>query len=174
MEQLFRPNPCPGCGGPVRVRKNRTHYCTTCYALRYGLMVPCPRCDRSMSPSASQCRQCTDKDAGEVRKMTRAEAAWLAGIVEGEGTLITLPKPELRVAMTDADIVERLVRLTGVGRTYSYDYKRHEHYKPVTVWSLIRQRHLLSVIKTIRPWLGERRGLNADLMIQWLETRRKT
>ena len=103
--------------------------------------------------------------------MTRIEVAWLAGLVEGEGSFVITHRATLTVAMTDLDIVERLPRLTGVGNLYAYKTKAAAHHKDVYGWTVGKQRHLLAVTRSIRPWLGARRGESADAVLAWLEAR---
>ena len=105
--------------------------------------------------------------------MTRAETAWVAGLIEGEGTFAIKPKARLSVVTTDLDVIERLPRLTGVGRIY-VTKPAQEHYKVAYVWAVVRQRHVAAVVGAIRPWLGGRRGAAADLMLDWLASRSST
>lgn len=106
--------------------------------------------------------------------MTRAEVAWLAGLLEGEGSFLVKPRAAIQLVMTDLDIVERLPRLTGVGHVYPYRPKAAEHYKDAHMWSVVKQRHVLAVTIVVRPWLGERRGAAADAMLAWLASRSPT
>lgn len=108
--------------------------------------------------------------AGDLRKMTRTEIAWLAGLIEGEGSFVVIPtKVRLTVAMTDSDIIKRLHNVTNVGHIHPCRTRAKEHYKPVTIWAVSRQRHLYPLVKLIRPWLGQRRGEAADKMLEWIE-----
>jgi hypothetical protein len=51
--------------------------------------------------------------------MTATDIAWLAGIIEGEGTFGRKGHPagQVRVQMTDEDVIDRLHSLTGVGQS---------------------------------------------------------
>jgi len=50
--------------------------------------------------------------------MTSEQVAWLDGILEGEGSFIVKGHRAVtvQVVMTDRDIIDRLVQVTGVGR----------------------------------------------------------
>jgi len=48
--------------------------------------------------------------------MTAPEAAWLAGILEGEGSFLSGKSIAIQVTMTDLDVLERLQPITGLGR----------------------------------------------------------
>jgi hypothetical protein len=48
-----------------------------------------------------------------------AQIAWAAGLFEGEGTIVDSAGPvQLRVKMTDLDVLERLLDVFGVGEIY--------------------------------------------------------
>jgi hypothetical protein len=100
--------------------------------------------------------------------MTPEEIAWLAGIVEGEGSIFAHRQtknghvyvyPVLVVGMTDLDIIERLYSITGVGRIMGpygpYDKPIH---KPKWQWKVNRTMETRQLLELIRPYMGERRG----------------
>lgn len=54
----------------------------------------------------------------KVRRMDHLEIGWVAGIVEGEGNFHGAEHGtpmQIRVGMTDRDIIDRLQKVTGVG-----------------------------------------------------------
>lgn len=56
----------------------------------------------------------------ELRQMTETELAWVAGLIEGEGTFFCTKRRERRypviaVGMTDEDVIQKLYLLVGVG-----------------------------------------------------------
>jgi hypothetical protein len=62
------------------------------------------------------CWECRIGPAPVLRDMSPNNLAWLAGLIEGEGYLgIVRGRGIVRVAMTDADVVERLRVVSGVG-----------------------------------------------------------
>jgi hypothetical protein len=106
------------------------------------------------------------------------EAAWLAGILEGEGCF-HLQKtyqmyrgkrygpyfhPVIKVAMTDFDIIERLQAITGVGLVRTVPV-RQEWHKEQWIWVVGRKAHVALVIKAVYPHLGIRRREKADALL---------
>lgn len=166
----YKPNPCPSCGGPVRIRSNRSNYCAECYQRRYKPQETCSICKGTMSLGSGCCRSCRDMLAGDLRQMTEPEAAWTAGIVEGEGSFTFKSRPRLAVAMTDHDIIERLRSVTGVGLIYDTT-PAEAHHKMARLWTVQRSRHVKGVITAIYPWLGERRRQAADATLALIATK---
>lgn len=105
------------------------------------------------------------------------QIGWLAGLLEGEGHFYKRSKaapdgvyvyPGVRLMMTDADVVERAYRLTGLGTftaaSASPSRVRAGH-KQVALWSVDRTEEALEVMRAIRPWMGQRRGERIDLLL---------
>ncbi|WP_433175116.1 hypothetical protein [Actinoallomurus sp. CA-150999] len=90
--------------------------------------------------------------------------AWLAGILEGEGSFISKTKLSISVAMTDQDVIERLSTLTGVGRVYALG-RQKGHHKDVWRWTIYRRAHLKSITEAVLPWLGKRRTVAAQALL---------
>ena len=96
--------------------------------------------------------------------MKPTDLAWLAGLLEGEGSFLKPPPsaPKLaivRVAMTDRDVIDRAAHLMGVG-VISLTPKNPRHK---LVWIAqakgTRARDLMLAIK---PFMGERRSGQID------------
>ena len=101
-----------------------------------------------------------------VLALCTEEAAWLAGILEGEGSFLVKGHRAAAiqvVIMTDRDIIDRLVVVTGVGRIHGYAPVK-AHYKPAWDWH-VRRAHIIFIIDAVMPWLGngELSPLNASL-----------
>lgn len=99
--------------------------------------------------------------------MTEIEAAWLAGLFEGEGC-ITAKKAAgnqrfLLIKMTDEDVVRKAHLIAGVGKVYgpyravNNKVRDTSHYKPFWQWSVFARDEVLLVGNAILPHLGERR-----------------
>lgn len=160
------PRTCPTCGTTNRHhRSNRTLYCKTCYNARYKGHVPCPGCGGPKTRQAAQCRQCRWGPDAEPRQMSPVQVAWLAGLLEGEGTFVSKRRPHIAVAMTDQDVVQRLLDWTGLGRIHSVG-RQKDHHKPAWIWTVRRRAHIQHLVRLVRPWLGERRGVAADALLQ--------
>lgn len=100
--------------------------------------------------------------------MTDAEAAWLAGIIEGEGciALVTKTSARLTVSMTDEDVVKHLYTVTMMGTVKRYPKPPH---KDRYVWAVGERDDLLDILTAIRPWMGARRGARIDEVLSRLE-----
>lgn len=90
--------------------------------------------------------------------MTEPEAAWVAGLFEGEGWVgISKGKyPYMMVRMTDLDVIERLQRTVGCGNVRTLA-KTPDGNKPVHVWDKMGDEAVSSIFRQIEPWLGTRR-----------------
>lgn len=151
----YRLDPCPDCGGKVEVRSNRSRYCKVCYYQRYG-RSRCPRCAGKMRTTSTMCAACHEREVPAPRQMSEAEVAWVAGIVEGEGSF-DKTRARLAVAMTDRDIIERLHRVTGIGNVYFDRPGARAHHKPSSCWYVSRREHVGHIVGLMYPWLGQRR-----------------
>lgn len=149
---------CP-CGRPSRGGSNRSRYCVSCYADRYK-RIPCPFCGGPMDFKSIRCARCRYGDPVTPNDIPPIEAAWLAGILEGEGSFISKGRPKIQVAMTDQDIIIRLSKLTGVGRVYAVR-RQKPHHKDAWLWAVNRPAHVEHIIRLVLPWLGHRRALAA-------------
>lgn len=97
--------------------------------------------------------------------MTPEEEAWVAGIIEGEGYIRHVSRAyRLVVTMTDEDIIRRVHAVTGVG-TVNGPYQAKGNRKPAWRWQSTRKAETVEVLRRIRPWLGDRRGREADAVL---------
>jgi hypothetical protein len=118
----------------------------------------CPDCAGRMSRTAARCRTCANGGPQPpLRAMSASALAWLAGLVEGEGTFTNSTSSSvLRVVMTDLDVLERIERITGVGYIRSIA-SRQPHHKQAYGWQVKRREHLEPLAKLLWPLMGERR-----------------
>lgn len=128
---------------------------------------------------------------------TEGEIAWLAGIIEGEGSLMMSlwqrnerggqkPKVGLTVKIynSDAGIIRKaasILELLAVG----YHLKERDmppmakaggdgHYAPTApmlTLTISRLSFVAAVLRAIRPWLFGEKAARADLMLQFLDRR---
>ncbi|MEV3895305.1 LAGLIDADG family homing endonuclease [Streptomyces anulatus] len=91
--------------------------------------------------------------------MTPVEAAWVAGLFEGEGCITWTSKGQagLAVTSTDYDVIERLALLVGLGSVVAKS-PRTEERKPYWIWKVGSQEDFLSVAEQIEPFLLSRRS----------------
>ncbi len=88
-----------------------------------------------------------------------AELAWVAGILEGEGSFYVGPGGrKVTVEMKDLDIIERVQTILGGGRLYHRDNGMHS-------LTIARCLDLLVLLPAIMPWLGERRRVQANKLL---------
>jgi hypothetical protein len=97
--------------------------------------------------------------------MTPEQVAWVAGILEGEGSFISGTSVAIQVTMTDLDILQRLLQVTGVGRIYPIT-RRKDNHKDAWIWAVQRRAHIRHVINAVLPWLGERRIIAANRLLE--------
>jgi hypothetical protein len=96
-----------------------------------------------------------------VHHMTPNEAAWLAGLFEGEGHIEFRNQHSVRLAigMADHDIVERVRQL--VGGSVLYQKPQRLRQKTIWKWRLYKGHEIMAVLVSITPYLGERRAARA-------------
>jgi LAGLIDADG-like domain len=94
-------------------------------------------------------------------------AAWVAGVLEGEGCFRLTRRHGGRINLesTDADIVERVQALTG-GDLYR-QAARKESWKPTTILAIRGRTNLRRVLPPILPWLLQRRAKPAWMIYEW-------
>lgn len=108
------------------------------------------------------CWECRIGPAPVLRDMSPSDLAWLAGLIEGEGYLgIVRGRGVVRVAMTDADVVERMRAVSGVGLVGDLP-RRADHHKAVRVWTVQRDAVVPGLLLAVAPLLGARRRIRAS------------
>ena len=127
---------------------------------------------------------------------TEAEIAWLAGILEGEGSLTLAPQPTgpkgsgyLKIAFhvmiynTDGGIIRKVVEI--MGRLGIDPHIKERAQKPLQMEGrpgylnrdtmfIVRIRTLDDIVKfltPLRPWLFGDKGARADLILQFVSKR---
>lgn len=93
--------------------------------------------------------------------LSEAEVAWIAGLLEGEGSFRVTSNGGLQVScgMTDKDTIEKLRRLAG-----GYITKPHvtKGGKTLYPWCLSMREDVLQLCRLIYPWMGARRQSKID------------
>ena len=104
--------------------------------------------------------------------MTPEQRGWVAGIVEGEGSItrsrrlhgrsIQLSKSTvLIVTSTDPDVVGRLIAFTRVG-SFVIEPARRPGYKPQVRWVVTFWPDVAYVLEEVRDLVGQRRRDQID------------
>lgn len=93
--------------------------------------------------------------------MKNADAAWLAGLLEGEGCFdwngSSNRYPRIRVEMRDEDVVQRVKALCGGGGAVRRVERRQGHHTTFRFQLCDRER-LKIVLTAILPYMGNRRS----------------
>lgn len=102
-----------------------------------------------------------DRRARAREDLTDVEAAWLAAVIDCEGSIIAVhldrPTPSIRVVVynTNRELMERVVELTGVGKL-TLRQTREPHHKPCWYWQTYSG-NARRVLRQTLPWLIEKR-----------------
>lgn len=103
--------------------------------------------------------------------MTEIEAAWAAGLFEGEGTIVwhkTNEAPFLSLAMSDEDVVRRFQRAVGGGTvTGPYRQTKYPNGKPMFMWRLSNYQDASELMALFIEHFGVRR------QARWAEVQEK-
>lgn len=116
---------CPGCGATGNNRRNRSLYCISCYDARY-CTTACPGCGGRMGRKSKLCSRCRWGEP-QLIEMTPEQAAWVAGLLEGEGSFVSGRCVGITVTMTDLDVLQRLQAATGVGIINALKRRKPNH-----------------------------------------------
>jgi hypothetical protein len=84
--------------------------------------------------------------------------AWAAGLFEGEGCI---SDDELRLKMTDEDVVRRFAAAVALGTIYAPYASRQPNRRPAWVWVSGRRRDVEFILARFLPYLGARRAARA-------------
>jgi len=110
---------------------------------------------------------------------SRESLAWLAGLLEGEGSFVVNDtRPQITVDMTDEDVIRRCHEIAGVGHVYG-PYARQRSTtgprKDLWSWRVSQQLHTYALMVALYPWMGQRRQEKMrEIMVTWLSRTRKT
>lgn len=114
---------------------------------------------------------------------TPENLAWLAGLLEGEGSFYVRrardrhPRVAVSLQMTDRDIVERAKAIAGCGGAVLVgDRSRHypgKGWKDIYHWRVQAEDHAVALMWAIYPWMGaRRRGQIKACLAEWSSTPR--
>ena len=108
--------------------------------------------------------------------MLDVDAAWLAGIIEGEGCLEIMNNStnknvlRIRVGMTDLDVVEKVALLMNTTVKTNQITKGGKQFYTT---SISRPEKVREVLTNIKPYMGKRRLAKITDMFNTLELRGK-
>lgn len=108
--------------------------------------------------------------------MNDSERSWVAGYLEGEGWFHLVKRnhprfglyqyPRAACASTDLDVLQRLQRLSGVGRIVG-PIVRNPNHSPVWQWTVSKSREAVELMEQVYPHLGERRRAKVDALLDF-------
>jgi hypothetical protein len=99
---------------------------------------------------------------------TEARIAWLAGILEGEGSFVSMTfgrysYPRVQMTMCDRYVLERAMTLMSGSRIYSVTDTRAAERGWSDAWIVtVNGRAAAAVMKAVLPWMGSRRTRAID------------
>lgn len=109
---------------------------------------------------------------------TRENLAYLAGLLEGEGSFFLRGGhyPLIQVQMTDEDIIRRVKEIVGFGPVsgpYTNRTQKKlngESKKQSWLWSSGGQDQSYALLVALYPWMGQRRQQKIrEILTKWLE-----
>lgn len=123
------------------------------------------------------------------RLWTQANLAWLAGLMEGEGSFYLRrakgrpTAPSVALQMTDVDVVTRAAEIAGVGGGVYVDERSKRtprviqgrpmkgREKDIYMWRVQARDDALALMWALYPWMGDRRrGQIQDCVLEWMRT----
>lgn len=106
-----------------------------------------------------------------VRKLLETDAAYIAGIVDGEGTISLLRhhagefrRPVVSVANTDYALLQYLLDTIGAGRITNKRTAKRHHTPSFTF--VVYSRQALALLEQITPFLRTYKRARAELLLQ--------
>jgi hypothetical protein len=108
----------------------------------------------------------------------REDIIWAAGLFEGEGTiLLGAPKTyaQVRLGMTDRDVVERFARIMGFGAIATYQGVNGVRgpRKPLILWRAGGYEKTQALVAAFWPWMGTRRRAQAVKALRGMVRKRR-
>lgn len=108
--------------------------------------------------------------------MKSVDAAWLAGLIDGEGSISISPSshnkvslvPTVAVSMTTPRVLKEIVHLTGFGRV-STAIQNGWGYKPLYRWYVV-SRQAATLLREINPYMRLKKK-QALLVIKVMDSR---
>lgn len=90
--------------------------------------------------------------------------AWAAGLFEGEGCITRKKNSnryELKINLTDLDILEKFQEVVGCGNINQQKYKSKNHHKDIWKWGIYNKADITRLLINMLPYFGNRRACTA-------------
>jgi|TARA_B000000557_G_C20802377_1_gene456166 hypothetical protein len=98
---------------------------------------------------------------------------WAAGLFEGEGTIYRVrssktPRWCIRIKMTDLDVLEDFHATVGRGNLNGphHSPSMKPHHKPFWHWETNKKDDVITVLSSLKPFLGYRRSKLVNSCLQ--------
>lgn len=163
---------CPACGKKYKTRRAHQVYCSHLCAGRKLIVREwrtCPTCQKRFECGSREkrwtvycSRRCSGlRDSDRCRPLTAGQAGYLAGLVDGEGSIIALKRRDgsvksyrLQVTNTCIPVLQWCLHVTGIGtlQSKSTQHNALPHYLPCGTWMAYGVK-AASVIRRILPYL---------------------
>lgn len=104
-------------------------------------------------------------------QISAAEAAWLAGILEGEACFDFAGDgkyPRIRIEMKDEDVIQRVKDLCQGGGEIRRNQRANVNHSDTYAFAVYERSQVKAVLETIMPWLGRRRAARAEELLDHL------
>ncbi len=106
----------------------------------------------------------------KVKELSREEAAYIAGIIDGEGTISLTRKHRgehrqlmVSISSTEPPLLKYVLKVIGAGRITNKCTYRDNHTPSVTY--AISNRQALAVLEQVRPYLKTYKVKRAELIL---------
>lgn len=110
--------------------------------------------------------------------MKDREAAWLAGLADGEAfigitkssTTIDGKRAEIAIKMCDEDVLHTAVAVSGLGKVNGPYQSPHKHHKEFWRWQIAAKHDLQILLARLQPFMHTRRtGKIKEIQHRFLE-----
>lgn len=99
-----------------------------------------------------------------MNEISDVDAAWIAGLLEGEGSFFPLVREGKRtlartsMGSCDLDVLERLREITGIGSILKVARSDRPSHKPHWTWTVQRHQDAIDLMSRIHHLMGARRA----------------
>lgn len=106
--------------------------------------------------------------------MNIADAAWMAGLFEGEGSISISKKKGycyLQLVSTDEDVLYKFARLADCKNKITYCPRRPHQNKDAYKWQVGNREDVTRLLTEWLPFFGDRRSAKANEVLQFYNDR---
>lgn len=97
-------------------------------------------------------------------QLSIADRAYVAGLIDGEGTIVLMPRREVSIANTNKDVMDYL--LSTLGGHVRIAYRGNDVWKDLYTWHIGGGIQCLYFLRIISPYLIIKRSKAAQLIIE--------